>query len=62
MSTPTPLAYATAWVDGGWNARFSEQVLRAYFGEPVAAFDGDFHAYLLKAKDISRTYKQLARQ
>lgn len=55
-------AYASAWVDGGWNCILSEQVLKAYFGEPAQAFDGDFYKHLLGSKDLSKTYRQLARR
>lgn len=55
-------AYASAWVDGGWNVRLPESVLKRFFGEPEAKFDGDFHKHLLAAPDITKAYKQLARQ
>lgn len=58
----TNSVYASAWVDGGWHARFPENVLKAFFGEPEAAFDGDFYRYLLSSKDLSKSYKQLARK
>ncbi len=62
MSTPTSTAYASAWVDGGWSVIFPEPVLRAYFGEPETKFDGDFYAYLLASKDLSKAYKHMARK
>ncbi len=62
MSTPTSTAYASAWVDGGWNCRIEEPVLRSFFGDPVLPFNGDFFQALLEAKDISKAYKQFARR
>lgn len=53
--------YASAWVDGGWNVRFPEKVLRDFFPEPPPKFDGNFHKALLHG-DINKTFKQLARQ
>jgi hypothetical protein len=55
-------SYASGWYQGGWNVRFPKAVLKAYFGEPAAAFDGDFHRALLQAPEIAKRYKQLARQ
>jgi hypothetical protein len=54
--------YASGWWNGGWNIRFPEKVLRAYFGEPEVKFNGNFYEALLGAGDINKKYKQLARQ
>lgn len=55
-------AYASGWVDGGWNVRLSLDVLKKFFGELEKKFNGDFFAALLDADDINRAYKRLARQ
>ena len=54
--------YASGWWNGGWNIRFPEKVLRAYFGEPEVKFNGNFYEALLSSTDINKRYKQLARQ
>lgn len=55
-------AYASGWVDGGWNVRFPEAVLRKYFPPTPAPFDGDFFKALLSSTDLNRSYKRLARE
>lgn len=40
-------SFASAWINGGWNAVFPEDVLRAYFPPPPEKFDGDFFKGLL---------------
>lgn len=66
VTSASTLNYASGWVDfgagGGWHIRFSEDVLKRYFGVPEKSFNGDFFAALLDAKDIHRAYKRLARQ
>lgn len=62
VTQATSDAYASAWYQGGWHVILPEKVLKDYFGVPVAKFDGDFHKALLAAPDITRAYKQLARQ
>lgn len=66
VTSASTFNYASGWVDfgagGGWHIRFSEDVLKRYFGVPEKSFNGDFFAALLDAKDIHRTYKRLARQ
>ena len=56
-----PERYASAWVDGDWTVRFPEQVLCDFF-PVVEKFDGDFYKALLSAPDMSKAYKQYARQ
>lgn len=55
-------AYASAWVDGGWNCILPERALKEFFGEPAKAFDGNFHRVLLESTDVAKAYKRLARQ
>lgn len=53
-------AYASGWVDGGWNVRFPEVVLRAYFPPPAPAFDGDFMRALHASSDMRSLYRKFA--
>ena len=59
---PKTESFASAWTNGGWNAIFPEDVLRAYFPPPPEKFDGDFYKALLNGSDLTKEYKKLARQ
>jgi DnaJ domain len=54
--------YASGWWNDGWNIRFPLSVLKAYFGEPPATFDGNFHNYLLKSSNMKSAYWTLAKK